>query len=524
MALRVGTEWTRDAGDRIERALEEARTDFPDLPSMAATSPIEAVENGLSLTIAELARANAALEVDREARARSQELTARRQSAESQLALINEQIAAEVEGTAEIARLLADMVPHIHGNECVVCGRDYSEISDEPLAAKAARRASRFGEQAERLTALSQARQGVVGDQRQLVQEETAITSRVLEQPARSVFLTKQARLETWAARFHELEDVARDGSRILRESNEARRSLAAARNAAGTAAELAESVNDLCARLQLPIPAETDSVEGSLERVGNAIQLRSGALELRALVRRSIRETWRTRQRIAEELESGNEELKQLQEDGLRLQASHSSFEGKRDLARQIHRAATDAQRAIIRTVFNESLNAVWRDLFVRLAPNEPFVPAFHVADVGQGAGPQLVTVHRTGGNGGAPGAMLSSGNLNTAALTLFLALHLSAGDQMPMLILDDPVQSMDDVHISQFAALLRTLSKQHGRQVVVAVHERSLFDYLALELGPAFEGDRLITVELKKQVNGMTFVEPQYRLWKEDPVRASA
>jgi DNA repair protein SbcC/Rad50 len=71
------------------------------------------------------------------------------------------------------------------------------------------------------------------------------------------------------------------------------------------------------------------------------------------------------------------------------------------------------------------------------------------------------LETGHRSGGRGGTPGAMLSAGNLNTAALTLFLPLHLSVSVQLPWLILDDPVQSMDEVHVSQFAALLRTLSK---------------------------------------------------------------
>lgn len=41
-----------------------------------------------------------------------------------------------------------------------------------------------------------------------------------------------------------------------------------------------------------------------------------------------------------------------------------------------------------------------------------------------------------------------------------MFLALHLSVKPQLPWFILDDPVQSMDEVHIAQFAALLRTLS----------------------------------------------------------------
>ena len=47
-----------------------------------------------------------------------------------------------------------------------------------------------------------------------------------------------------------------------------------------------------------------------------------------------------------------------------------------------------------------------------------------------------------------------------------------------------------MDDVHMAHFAALLRTLSKQHRRQIIIAVHDRQHFEYLKLELGPAFEG----------------------------------
>lgn len=37
------------------------------------------------------------------------------------------------------------------------------------------------------------------------------------------------------------------------------------------------------------------------------------------------------------------------------------------------------------------------------------------------------LETLHRSGKASGSPGAMLSQGNLNTAALTLFLAIHPS-------------------------------------------------------------------------------------------------
>lgn len=92
----------------------------------------------------------------------------------------------------------------------------------------------------------------------------------------------------------------------------------------------------------------------------------------------------------------------------------------------------------------------------------------------------------------------MLSAGNLNTAALSLFLALHLAVGPVIPCLVFDDPVQAMDEVHVTQFAALIRVLARQQERQVIIAVHERELFDYLTLELSPAYEGDELLTIEL--------------------------
>ena len=107
----------------------------------------------------------------------------------------------------------------------------------------------------------------------------------------------------------------------------------------------------------------------------------------------------------------------------------------------------------------------------------------------------------------------------VNTAALTLFIALHLAVEPRLPWLILDDPVQSMDDVHISNFAALLRTLSKEHDRQVLIAVHDRALFDYLSLELSPAFAGDELITVELDRSAEGRTRYETKRAGYVEWP-----
>jgi DNA repair protein SbcC/Rad50 len=84
----------------------------------------------------------------------------------------------------------------------------------------------------------------------------------------------------------------------------------------------------------------------------------------------------------------------------------------------------------------------------------------------------------------------MLSAGNLNTAALTLFLALNLSVERRLPWILLDDPVQSMDEIHVAQFAALLCTLARGStsfvpfaGRHLDVANVEPMLIQHGASE-----------------------------------------
>jgi len=93
-----------------------------------------------------------------------------------------------------------------------------------------------------------------------------------------------------------------------------------------------------------------------------------------------------------------------------------------------------------------------------------------------------------------------------------------LAVTSELPWLIIDDPVQSMDEVHVSHFAALLRTLSKSHNRQIILAMHERPLFDYLALELSPAYSNDRLLTIALGQAADGRTTLNYEPPTWEPD------
>src|SRR3546814_14826134 len=49
-------------------------------------------------------------------------------------------------------------------------------------------------------------------------------------------------------------------------------------------------------------------------------------------------------------------------------------------EVGKDIARKTREARGRVVRRVFNDELNSVWRDLFVRLAPEEPFIPAFAI------------------------------------------------------------------------------------------------------------------------------------------------
>jgi DNA repair protein SbcC/Rad50 len=521
----AATQWLATAGTAIDQTLDEARRLFADLPSVSETNPVTALVSGLERIGLNLRRAEDSLSADESARTRRDELAQASERDRSRIALIEEQIATETEGAAEVARLLTELVPHLHGNECIVCGREYSEVSPEPLAAEVSRRASRLSEQADRLASLNQAKASALADLNRALAEINSLQSKVMESSARSELVATRAQLQHWAERLEAFQGEAGVGSQVIAAGANARRALADAIGVSATWSEIRQSAGELAQKLGFETPVETEPLEDVLRQLREHVRFRTLAADDRAAIRSRLGEMQKDWIQTSQRLETERARHQRAQDRRLQLERRQADVEARRHLAREIHRTASAVQVSVIQTVFNENLNSVWRDLFVRLAPNEPFVPAFHVPDdPRRSLSPLLITNHRGGGRGGSPGAMLSAGNLNTAALTLFLALHLAAGEHLPFLILDDPVQSMDDLHISQFAALLRTLSKQHKRQVVIAIHERALFDYLTLELSPAYEGDRLITVELKKPANGSTSAEPIYYEWLEDPVSVSA
>jgi DNA repair exonuclease SbcCD ATPase subunit len=99
---------------------------------------------------------------------------------------------------------------------------------------------------------------------------------------------------------------------------------------------------------------------------------------------------------------------------------------------------------------------------------------------------------------------AVFSQGEVNACALAMFLALATAQTSHPGLLLLDDPIQNMDEIRIEDFAQVLKSLKDDLGWQLVIAVHEESVFDYLKRQLYPSSQGQSLVSYKLVSSDQG--------------------
>ena len=439
---------------------------------------------------------------------------------QNQRATIDNEISRLPKTAGSLGSVLSELSAYIDGDICPVCERDFVELDSGRLAKHVHDKVGRLSASAERLLALGRSRSEQQIIVERLVGEIEALKARVIDSKSLAEIDRYVAQLNQASMELEELAKTLAEGTQLRANDVAVRRAISEAhsRDVALTAAR--ETLNEFALSLGTVEVSEEETLESAASRLEGLLSTEAARLQERLASRRkgialvaTINDNL-NRQAQIESTIARYEELLQRADDALRR------GQALREHGIAIRRAVDTIRSSIIRREFNDRLNRVWRDLFVRLAPGEPFIPGFRIPDSStQRLQPKLITEYRDSGEvGGTPGAMLSTGNLNTAALTLFIALHLSMPKTLPWLIFDDPVQSMDDMHITHFASLLRTLSKEHGRQIVIAVHDRQLFEYLRLELSPAFMDDSLLTIELTRRTQQETLCVFERLSFKEE------
>jgi DNA repair protein SbcC/Rad50 len=500
--------WRNNEGAQIRNLFGRLKALFVDLPDPDLVGPEKARAEALRAVTKELRRCDDLLKRDSETTARLRDIDGGLQRAAARLQILDQQVASHLQTAGQLAQVLTTLLPHLTGEECPVCGRDFSEISERSLHSHVSERVATLVESAGRLQSFIRERTEAFRLQAEGQREREGIVVNELDPEERNALTRRKADLEETESKLNELQASTSAGQQLIVTANAASRRLADIRSKNEQAIGFRFGLQEFESALALLPTPETESIEAALDRFYSIVSEEEKRLTARQEARSGLAIAVQERSRQLARRRALGTTIATSELELKALTTGLEAFENKMKQARELSRVARNVRTEIVRRVFNDSLNALWKELFIRLAPSESFVPAFALPEKDGGiVEAALETRYRSGGKGGNPRVMLSAGNLNTAALTLFLALHLSVEPKLPCLIVDDPVQSMDEVHIAQFAALLRTLSRQHDRQIVIAVHEKPLFDYLALELAPAYPGDRLISVELEKTSDGRTF-----------------
>jgi DNA repair exonuclease SbcCD ATPase subunit len=147
------------------------------------------------------------------------------------------------------------------------------------------------------------------------------------------------------------------------------------------------------------------------------------------------------------------------------------------------------------------ETLGPLLQLIYSRIDPHPTFKVTQVATDLRQGKGllragisdPELdQAMHEVG-------PLLSSSQLNSFAVSLFLALNLGIQSlRLNLSILDDPLQSLDAINLLGLVDVLRRLRER--RQVLVSTHDDQLFGLLQRKLRPVAEGERLIILKFER------------------------
>ena len=162
------------------------------------------------------------------------------------------------------------------------------------------------------------------------------------------------------------------------------------------------------------------------------------------------------------------------------------------------LQRAATRAAAAVTEARFR-LLAPLVGDIFSRLDPHPVFKAMDFALGVYRERGEASPIVRdMESGIEADPLLVFSSSQANVAALSYFLALGWAAGqDAMPFVLLDDPLQSLDDVNALGFADLCRHIRRQ--RQLIVSTHDPRLAALLERKLAPRAAGENTRIVEFR-------------------------
>lgn len=177
-------------------------------------------------------------------------------------------------------------------------------------------------------------------------------------------------------------------------------------------------------------------------------------------------------------------------------------------EMARQIDRAAKEVPNQVLTEQF-DTVMPLLKELYLRLRPHVDWREI--ETDFG---GRVRASLNFSVGDGHNPQFLFSSGQRRAAGLAFLLAIHLSRPwCRLRSLLLDDPVQHIDDYRALNLAEVLSNV-RRTGWQVIVAVEDSALADLLCRRLrSTALQPGRRFEINIAQ--NGSSAIEKQVDIY---------
>ncbi|WBO24352.1 AAA family ATPase [Sphingomonas abietis] len=181
------------------------------------------------------------------------------------------------------------------------------------------------------------------------------------------------------------------------------------------------------------------------------------------------------------------------------RLDAANSRIAGEeatKVLSGKIIDGLRDASLAVTARQITQ-IAPLFQRIYSRIDPHPTFRVTQIVAGMERGHGKLDVGIADP--DAGAPshdaGPLLSSSQMNSFAVSLFLAMNLALPSlRLGVTILDDPLQSLDSINLLGLVDVMRRF-RAH-RQIIVSTHEERLVGLLQRKLRPVRPDERMMTI----------------------------
>lgn len=192
--------------------------------------------------------------------------------------------------------------------------------------------------------------------------------------------------------------------------------------------------------------------------------------------------------------------ELSQAESELSRYESEVTKRRGVADDAdRLVRQLKLDAEGFVTRRL--ESLNPLLAQFYSAIDPHPTFRSIQILTHQAYGKHRLAPVLHdpELGVSVNDPGGTLSTSQANALAVALFLSFNMGfASSALHTLILDDPLQNLDDVHLLGLVDLLRKVAP--SRQIVITTHDQAFAALLARKLRPIGSAARTVVVRFFK------------------------